>query len=429
MMMSKSIRILIRSVLAILLTIGAGLNLHSQIGVNKTGAAPHPSAELDIASDDSGFLLPRMTWAERSTLPTGPGAEGLLVYQTNTFGPFASGIWQLEAGGSTWKRLNSLEDFRASVIMGAVPTIASGVLPSATLTTLSTGAVRVDIPGLGGSAIVLASPEFLAVGTPPAPPSDYCAASFSGNCATRFHIRDLWITQPVGAVTAGIPPLVFNNFMHHCPTAALCNTGSGDYQFHDINATPPCFPSPDAYNGTFNVGLFVGTNINSVAAGSQFDMFCSGNEGAGGSMALSVYIDWNQDGDFLDSVDGISEQIIRTGMRAWPPGLPTVAPTPTSSSGNTWTVDVPPNAVNGKTTIRTVASNIPFNSFSCINSNNGSTRDYALVISGGAAPVYPGEVRTCNVYNQDNNGFEVRCYKTKTGAPVDDRFYLLINPQ
>lgn len=426
--MSKSIRILIRSVLSILLVIGTGLTLHSQIGVNKTGNAPHPSAELDIASDDGGFLLPRMTWAERSTLATGPGAEALLVYQTDTFGPFQSGIWQLENGG-TWKRLNNLEDFRASVIMGAVPTIASGVLPSATLTTLSVGAVRVDIPGINSSAIVLASPEFQAVGTPPVPPADYCGATFTGNCASRYHIRDLWITQPAGAVTAGIPPLVFNNFLHHCPTAVLCNTANGDYQFHDINATTPCFPSSDAYNGNFNIGLFVGTDFNSVAAGSQFDLFCSGNEGVGGGMALSVFIDWNQDGDYLDIIDGISEQVIRTGIRAWPPGLPTVAPTATSSSGNTWTIDVPPNAVNGKTTIRTISSNLPFNTLSCISSNNGSTRDYALVISGGAAAVYPGEVRTCNVYNQDNNGFEVRCYKTKTGAPVDDRFYLLINPQ
>jgi hypothetical protein len=51
------------------------------VAINSTGAAPSTNAMLDVASTTSGFLLPRMTAAQRAAIAS-PSA-GLLVYQTD----------------------------------------------------------------------------------------------------------------------------------------------------------------------------------------------------------------------------------------------------------------------------------------------------------------------------------------------------------
>ncbi|MCB0790641.1 MAG: hypothetical protein KDB97_02665, partial [Flavobacteriales bacterium] len=44
------------------------LGVHAQLGVNATGAAPAPSAMLDISSTTQGLLPPRMTQAQRTAI-------------------------------------------------------------------------------------------------------------------------------------------------------------------------------------------------------------------------------------------------------------------------------------------------------------------------------------------------------------------------
>ncbi len=56
----------------------------SQIGINTT--TPDVSASLDISSTTSGFLVPRMTEAEKNLIAT--PATGLLIYQTNNVAGF-----------------------------------------------------------------------------------------------------------------------------------------------------------------------------------------------------------------------------------------------------------------------------------------------------------------------------------------------------
>ena len=51
------------------------------VGINSNGSTPDGSAMLDVSSTAKGFLAPRMTGAERTTI-TSP-ATGLLVYQTD----------------------------------------------------------------------------------------------------------------------------------------------------------------------------------------------------------------------------------------------------------------------------------------------------------------------------------------------------------
>jgi hypothetical protein len=63
------------------------------IGVNPSGASPHPSSGLDVDFTDKGMLVPRLSDAERNALSN--PAEGLLIFNTTTkcFNVFAYSIW------------------------------------------------------------------------------------------------------------------------------------------------------------------------------------------------------------------------------------------------------------------------------------------------------------------------------------------------
>lgn len=85
-----------------------GYNATAQVGINTT--APDPSSVLDIASTESGLLIPRMTLAQRDAI-TSP-ANGLLIYQTdNTAGfYFYDGLtWSpfTEAGDADWYEIGT----------------------------------------------------------------------------------------------------------------------------------------------------------------------------------------------------------------------------------------------------------------------------------------------------------------------------------
>jgi hypothetical protein len=55
---------------------------NAQMGVNSTGAAPDPSAMLDVRSTNKGFLLPRLTTTQRNAMPA--ISNGLMIYNTTT---------------------------------------------------------------------------------------------------------------------------------------------------------------------------------------------------------------------------------------------------------------------------------------------------------------------------------------------------------
>jgi hypothetical protein len=73
----------------------------AQTGIGTT--APNVSAKLEIASTDKGFLLPRMTSAQRTAI-TSP-ANGLLVYQTDGVTGFYVNTGT--SASPVWLRLNS----------------------------------------------------------------------------------------------------------------------------------------------------------------------------------------------------------------------------------------------------------------------------------------------------------------------------------
>lgn len=57
------------------------LDSDAQVAINGNGADPDPSAMLDIASTNSGVLIPRMTVAQRDSIPN--PATGLMVFITD----------------------------------------------------------------------------------------------------------------------------------------------------------------------------------------------------------------------------------------------------------------------------------------------------------------------------------------------------------
>jgi hypothetical protein len=101
---------------AIPLIITALFSMHvlkaQNVGVNGTGAAPDASAMMDIASANSGMLIPRVALtAVNAAGPVTAPANSLLVYNTATAGTnpnnVTPGYYYWESATSKWQRLIS----------------------------------------------------------------------------------------------------------------------------------------------------------------------------------------------------------------------------------------------------------------------------------------------------------------------------------
>lgn len=83
------------SVILVFLSLSVAKSEAQNVGINGTGIDPHPSAMLDVNSNNKGILIPRLIKAQRLAIP-GP-ANGLLVFQTNDtigFWFYNNGKWE-----------------------------------------------------------------------------------------------------------------------------------------------------------------------------------------------------------------------------------------------------------------------------------------------------------------------------------------------
>src|ERR1700754_3432538 len=76
-----------KNTLLLLLLISIAATLHpaqslaQSVAINADSSLPDPSAILDLKSTGKGFLIPRMTLAQRNAIAV--PAIGLLIYQTD----------------------------------------------------------------------------------------------------------------------------------------------------------------------------------------------------------------------------------------------------------------------------------------------------------------------------------------------------------
>ena len=80
------------------------------VGINPTNANPHPSAMLDVSSNNKGLLIPRLTSEQRLSISS--PANGLLVFDTD------SATVYMFTGG--WKRIKSITSL-SELIRGNAP--------------------------------------------------------------------------------------------------------------------------------------------------------------------------------------------------------------------------------------------------------------------------------------------------------------------
>jgi trimeric autotransporter adhesin len=102
---------------------------NAQMGVNSTGALPATSAMLDVNSTTKGFLMPRMTTAQRTAIAS--PAVGLQVYDTSLNLTF---IWN----GTVWTVVNAWTTTGNNIYNSNIGNVGIGTLTPATKLDVST---------------------------------------------------------------------------------------------------------------------------------------------------------------------------------------------------------------------------------------------------------------------------------------------------
>jgi len=149
----------------VLLACSAGLVHAQQVGINATGAAAAPSAMLDLASTTKGFLMPRMTDAQRIAIPA--PANGLLVYQNNTPNPASpEGYWYYDATIPAWVPLTQGNGWMLPGNASAIPMtnyIGTSDAQLFSVRTNNTERMRIQAAGRVGIGTVAAPSEILEI--------------------------------------------------------------------------------------------------------------------------------------------------------------------------------------------------------------------------------------------------------------------------
>lgn len=108
----------------ILFTLLSTIIYGQNISINNTGGSANTSAILDLQSTIGGFLLPRMTSAERDLIAT--PATSLLIFNTSNarFEYYNGAAWQAQNAGAMILLSNSEVDVTGIATMASVKSFA-----------------------------------------------------------------------------------------------------------------------------------------------------------------------------------------------------------------------------------------------------------------------------------------------------------------
>ena len=411
-----------------------------QFAINNTGIGPHEYAVLDLQSADKGFLPPRVT---ESTLPASP-VEGLIVYITDGNFP---GLYQYQ--GTTWcpLRSNTLKGrlklpFTTGPVTGNVPNVFETDGSLITATSLGNGSVEFDISAYGFTAapVVLATSEYVDISEP-----TFCNGEWGDGTCPNNHLHFLYLRNLPGPYDIikyeTYAPDLGGGFIDNTHGEDRCQsfdstTGDdappGRYTYYDQDNDDPSlwddlwpvagngdeFPNTDAtlatgevYNGS---GFpLVANEFHNLQVRAAYNTLVE----LGGSFdsRIDVYIDYNKDGDYLDT----GEDIYSSGTTI-----------------NTWAAIeqinflVPATALNGKARLRVVVTKHttetnPDEGEACLANFSGvytgHTYEFDVWISGGESPfIFEGSF--CNVAEVTPTAFRINCYDLD-GVPADDRTF------
>ena len=186
------------TIIVVLMIVAAQEASAQGVAINENGAAPDPSAMLDVQSTEKGVLVPRMSQAQRDAIPS--PATGLLIYQTDNEpgfyfnagtpgSPFWQGISGSEGGSGQWNN-------NANMIYYDQGNVGIGFnAPPARITAIGNFG-NPSIPGFASSGIArfgIIPQEAIDIGKKIAPPhTGWIQAGFNGD------IADPLALNPVG---------------------------------------------------------------------------------------------------------------------------------------------------------------------------------------------------------------------------------------
>ena len=216
--------------------------------------------------------------------------------------------------------------------------------------------------------------------------SNYAAArTYSIQAATDLYgagstqvtaVTNAWYAVGVGAAAGGTTPP---------PTTSVYCTSKGSntsYEWIDLVSLGSISRTSSKDAGYYD-GTALGT---SVAAGSaQTISFSAGFASTAYTEYWKIFIDYNQDGDFIDSGETI------------------VSGSSASAATLSASFTVPTTAKSGKTRLRVVMSDASATS-SCGSYSYGETEDYSITISGGAALQEVAATKSGNELDQIGSG-------------------------
>ncbi|WP_426493383.1 GEVED domain-containing protein [Hymenobacter sp. 102] len=147
------------------------------------------------------------------------------------------------------------------------------------------------------------------------------------------------------------------------PTYCASKGTSASYEWVDFVQLGSISRSSGANAGYYD-GTALGTTV--AAGSSQTISYSAGYASTAYTEYWKIYIDYNQDGDFIDSGELVASR------------------SSSSASTLTSTFTVPTTAKSGKTRLRVVMSDASATT-SCNSYSYGETEDYSITISGGVA--------------------------------------------